>query len=153
MLHKNNFWKKIAGGSPLNSSDCLKIPCETKVLRTPLQDRRQILDSRWGMYDFWDGLLLSGSVSPESSFAPCLPISVRILQWCTTDRCLCRVSVLLFSTLLFFSGMWIIFDPLDICQFWSCDHNVLYDNVLHANIGRSAPAKTPFHSYLLAFFR
>ena len=51
-----------------------------------------------------------------------------------------------------FSGMWIIFDPLDICQFWAHDCNILHANMLHADMERGAPAKTPFHSYLLAFF-
>ena len=45
-----------------------------------------------------------------------------------------------------------VFDPLDICQFWSRDYNVLYANMLHAGMERGAPAKTPFHSYLVAFF-
>ena len=79
-------------------------------------------------------------------------INVLILQGCTPDRCLCRV----FGSFVFrpfcFSGMWIIFDPLDICQFWSRNYNILYVNMLHAGMERGAPAKTPFYSYLLAFF-
>ena len=44
-----------------------------------------------------------------------------------------------------------IFDPLDICQFWFCDYNILYANMLHASIERDAPAKTPFRTCLLTF--
>ena len=45
----------------------------------------------------------------------------------------------------------IIFDPLDICQFWSCCYNMLDANMLHTGMELSAPAKTPFRCYLLAF--
>ena len=46
-----------------------------------------------------------------------------------------------------------VFDPLDICEFWSCCYNMLYANMLHAGMGLGTPAKTPFRCYLLALFR
>ena len=46
----------------------------------------------------------------------------------------------------------IIFDPLDICLPWLYRYNILFASILHANIEPGAPAKTPFHCYLLALF-
>ena len=58
-----------------------------------------------------------GAQRLRSFFCPVSSGAVRILQGRAPDRCLWRVPVLLFSTLLFFlSVMWMIFDPLDICQ-------------------------------------
>ena len=79
----------------------------------------------------------------------CFPESVSSTSVACPDRCPCCLSVLCFRPSCF-SGMWIIFDPLDICQFWSCNCNILYVNMLHAGMERVAPAKTPFRCYLLA---
>ena len=46
----------------------------------------------------------------------------------------------------------IIFDPLDIGQFWFRSYNVLFFNILHTDKEQGAPVKTPFHCYLLALF-
>ena len=46
----------------------------------------------------------------------------------------------------------IIFDPLDIGRPWLYRYNVLSASILHVSIEPGAPAKTPFHCYLLALF-
>lgn len=46
----------------------------------------------------------------------------------------------------------IIFDPLDICRFCFRSYNALFFNILHTDKEPGAPAKTPFHCYLLALF-
>ena len=79
----------------------------------------------------------------------CFPESVSRTSVASPDRCPCCLSVLCFRPFCF-SGMWIIFDPLDICQFWSRNCNILYANMLHAGMEQGAPAKTPFRCYLLA---
>ena len=63
-----------------------------------------------------------------------------------------RTAVYAVFRYFYFSGMLIIFDPLDICQFRFRSYNVLFFNILYTDKERSAPVKTPFHSYLLAFF-
>ena len=35
---------------------CPKSPRETQILRTSIQGQKRILDSHWGMFDFWDSL-------------------------------------------------------------------------------------------------
>ena len=46
----------------------------------------------------------------------------------------------------------IIFDPLDICLLWLYRYNILFFNILHTDKEQGAPAKTPFHCYLLTLF-
>ena len=62
-----------------------------------------------------------------------------------------------FGTFVFdpviFLGLKIIFDHLDIRQFWFRNYNILCTNMLHTNIERDTLAKTPFQTYLLALFQ
>lgn len=47
----------------------------------------------------------------------------------------------------------VFLDPLAIFQFWVCDYNMLYASILHASRERSALAKPPFQTHLLAFIK
>ena len=143
MLHKNNFWKKSRAALHSTHQTVLKFLARLKYseLLYKTEDKFLILAEECMTFEtvpFCLSQYLRGFLLPHV-FRDLFEYFKGTLQTAVyaVFRYFCFRPY-------YFTGMWIIFDPLDICQFWSWDYNVLYDNVLHANIGRGAPAKTHF---------
>lgn len=153
VLHKNNFWKKSRAAPHSTHQTVLKFLARLKYSDSYTRPKT---NSWFSLRNVW---LFRQSLPPcltQRVLSFLLPRVFRnLFEYFKGALQTAVYAVFRYFCFLpcYFTGMWIIFDPLDICQFWSWDYNILYDNVLHANIGRGAPAKTPFHSYLLAFFQ
>ena len=151
MLHKNNFWKKSRAALHSTHQTVLKFLARRKYSELLYKTEDEFL-------------LLAEECLTFETVSSCLTQRLRSFLLPHVFRDLFEYFKGALQTAVYavfryfcfrhyyFTGMWIIFDPLDICQFWSRDYNILYANMLHAGMERGAPAKTPFHSYLLAFF-
>ena len=149
VLHKNNFWKKSRVALHSTHQTVLKFLAILKYSELLYKTEDEFL-------------ILAEECLTFQTVSPCLAQHLRsfllphvflylfeYFKGALQTAVYAVFRYFCFRPCYFFTGMWIIFDPLDICQFWSCDYNILYDNVLHANIGRGATAKTPFRCYLL----
>ncbi len=151
MLHKNNFWKKSRAALHSTHQTVLKFFARLKhsELLYKTEDEFLILAEECLTFE-----TVSSSLT-QSLRSFLFPHVFRdLLEYFKGALQTAVYAVFRYFCFLpcYFTGMWIIFDPLDICQFWSRNCNILYANMLYAGMERGAPAKPPFHSYLLAFF-
>ena len=131
MLHKNNFWKKSRAALHSTHQTVLKFLARLKYSELLYKTEDEFL-------------ILAEECLTFETVSFCLAQYLRSFLLPHVFRYLFEHFKGALQTAVYavfrpfcFSGMWIIFDPLDICQFWFCNRNVLYANMLHADINET----------------